>query len=233
VIRQHDFNASWWGAPIGIVADPEALLGASPDEVQAACAPFEWVELRLLADAVVDHVALLKRGFFNVDTQIRFRVGLPRLRTTPSLERLQVRFAHEDPFEVEAADILPLGSERYSVLPGATEDRMRERYVLWSQLLLRESPEHCLQVHMDGAVQGHFLSRSQNGRLNLTLAMLHPEATVSGMLLFHKALLAYASRDERVGHASFRATNTAVLNIYSSLGARFLTPELFWFRLRG
>ncbi len=217
---------------MGIVADGEALLRASPQEVEAACAPYEWVEFRFLSDAPVDHVALLKRGFFAVDTQIRFRVGLPRLRSTPSLERLQVRFAHEEPFDVEAGDILPFGSERYSALPGASEDKMRERYVMWSQLLLRESPEHCLQVHIDGVVQGHFLSRSQNGRLNLTLAMLHPDASSSGMLLFHKALLAYAARGERVGHASFRATNTPVLNIYSSLGARFLKPELFWFRLR-
>jgi len=233
VIRQHDFNAVWWGAPVGIVSDSDALLAASPQEVRAACAPFKWVELRFVADAVVDNVALLERGFFAVDTQIRFRVGLRRLRTTPSLEHLQVRFAHEDPFTVEGPDILPFGSERYSALPGATDEKMRERYVMWSQLLLRESPEQCLQVHIDGAVQGHFLSRSNEGRLNLTLAMLHPEATVSGMLLFHKALLAYAERGQRVGHASFRATNTAVLNIYSSLGARFLTPELFWFRLGG
>ncbi len=233
MIRQHDFNAEWWGAPIGIVADAEALLRASPAEVSAACKRYEWVELRYLDDAAVDHVALLERGFFAVDTQIRFRVGLPRLRSTPSLERLQVRFAHEEPFDVEPGDILPFGSERYAALPGATEEKMRERYVMWSKVLLEQTPERCLQVHIDGVVQGHFLSQSQQGRLNLTLAMLHPNATCSGMLLFHKALLAYAAQGERVGHASFRATNTAVLNIYSSLGARFLKPELFWFRLRG
>jgi hypothetical protein len=232
MIREHSFNTRWWGAPVGIVTDA-ALLSRTPvADVAAATARFEWVELRASADADIDPTALAARGLFAVDTQIRFRVGLRRLASTSSVDRLDAHFADEQPFSVGAEDILPFGAERFSVLPGADEIRIRERYALWSRLLLDECPQRCLRVLSNGQVQGYFLSRQAEGGLNLTLAMLNPAATVTGMHLFHKALLAYAERGERIGHASFSVYNTPVMNIYANLGARFLSPEMFWFRLR-
>ena len=231
MIRQHDFNSNWWGAPVGIVSDPQALQRAPLEEVAAAAAAYKWVVLRGLADAGLDSVALAARGFLAVDSQVRFRIGLRRLQSTPSIDRLRCRFADDEPFEVDVADIPNFVSERFRVLPGADDQRIRQRYALWSEVLLAECPERCMRVLSDGEVQGYFLSRQTREGLNLTLAMLRPSATVTGMHLFHKALLAYAGRGVRLGHASFSVANTPVMNIYSSLGARFMTPESFWFRI--
>lgn len=232
MIAQHAFNTTWWNGPVGIVANPLVLQRAAVADVAAAAERFEWVELRGLADSGLDPAALLARGFFAADSQVRFRIGLRPLQPTPSLARLEVRFADEQPFVVGAQDIMSFGSERFSALPGVDEARIRERYALWSDLLIAECPQRCLQVLLGGQVQGYFLARQGAMGLNLTLAVLNPAASVTGLHLYHKALLAYAGRGERVGHASFSVTNTAVLNIYTSLGARFLTPELFYLRLK-
>ena len=60
--------------------------------------------------------------------------------------------------------------------------------------------------------------------------MLHTDAKITGMHLYHKALLAYAERGHRLGGAGFSVYNTLVHNIYANLGARFLSTEDFWFK---
>lgn len=232
MIDPHAFNSRWWGSPTGIVRDPAALAAASTAEVDAAVAPFDWVELRAPA-ATCPHPRLLaERGFFAADTQIPFRIGLRAIASTPSLDPLTVRFADEQPFTVGADDILPFGAERFALLPGATNARIRERYALWAGELIEQDPALCLTVLQADRPQGYFLSRRAGGGLNLTLAMLRPDTTLTGMHLFHKALIAYAARGARVGHASFSATNTPVLNMYAHLGARFLGPERFFLRCK-
>ncbi len=78
---------------------------------------------------------------------------------------------------------------------------------------------------MNGVVQGWFLAQpGKTHRLQLTLAMLAKDATISGMLLYQKACLEFANRGHRLGEASFSITNTAVHNMYASLKARFLAP---------
>jgi hypothetical protein len=46
--------------------------------------------------------------------------------------------------------------------------------------------------------------------------------------LYQKAIRAYAAKGTRIGFGSFSVRNTAVLNIYSQLGARFTSAEGVW-----
>lgn len=171
-------------------------------------------------------------GFHQVDTQVAFRIGLSRIESTPSLERLSAISAEEEPFEVLPEDLMPFAHERFRFLPGITQGKLNERYALWSTRLIEKQPAWCLRVLDGTAVQGWFLSQAPPGEpVELTLAMLKSDAQISGLLLYQKAMLEYAARGARVGHAAFSVTNTRVMNIYSSLGARFLTPRGHWFRL--
>jgi len=226
VIRRHDFNSRWWGSEVGIV-DDQAFFALPPAARERALAPYAWVESKgSLAAARASRVAAA--GFFPVDVQLAFRIGLAQLRSSPSLDRLEVVFADEEPLVVEERLVADFEHERFHALPGITRERVNARYALWARELVSVSPATCLAVREGGDVQGWFLSlRSEKG-LHLTLAMLARDARISGHSLYQRALLAYAERGQRLGFAEFSATNTAVHNIYASLGARFLAPLACW-----
>jgi hypothetical protein len=212
VIREHRFNSEWWGGRVGIV---EGLEWEGREQ-------FDWVELRAeLATAPLEKIA--KAGFFQVDTQLPFRIALNRVPETPSLAALQIERA---PFEID--EIAPFAHERYRYLPGMTEERLTKRYANWAAAQLQTHPQWCVRIASGGKPQGWFLSQMTEEGLNLELAMLHRTATISGALLYQKALVEYARLGARVGYARFSVTNTAVLNIYAQLGARFLPPVGTW-----
>jgi len=226
VIRRHDFNSEWWGGEVGIVAD-DTLFRLPPDERDRELAAWDWVEARGALDPA-RCVRAARAGFVHVDTQVRFRIGLGRIASTPSVERLEVVSTDNEPFEIPAGALADFEHERFSALPGVTMERLNERYRAWSAALLAADPAHALEIRADGEVQGWFLGRRGERGLELTLAMLHREARITGHHLYTRALLAYAERGARVGSAAFSVTNSAVLNIYAALGARFLEPEGCW-----
>lgn len=234
MLREHELNTSWWGEPVGIV-DQLELLDAPESERERRLRAFAWVELKAPLSSAVPLAALQRAGFFQVDTQLHFRIGLDRLPSpSESAAELVVDAADRTPFRLEAAGLAPFQHERFSCLPGCTAARLSERYALWGNRLLAAHPADCLRLSSrSGQVQGWFLGARRETRIDLTLAMLSREATVSGQLLYHRALLTYAERGARVGAASFQAGNTAVHNIYAHLGARFVQPTGCWFWIRG
>jgi hypothetical protein len=227
MIAEHTFNSAWYGAPSGIVRDLPALAAAGDDEVHAALARFAFVELRCAPDAPgADRPRLARLGFFLADTQILFRLGLAALRPTPSLDALTLHWADDAPFTVDA--MAPFRHERFQHLPGMTAARIDARYARWAADLVAASPATCLRVASAGVTQGWFLSERRGPRLRLALAMAAAGATISGLHLYLAACLGYAARGHTVGEASFSVHNTAVLNIYAHLGARFVATEDHW-----
>ena len=161
--------------------------------------------------------------------QVRFRINLSNIDSTPSVEKLSASSAEESPFEVSQDELKSFVHERFRFLPGITSQRLDNRYALWSNLLIAGHPAWCLQVSDGPDVQGWFLAKADPGKsLNLTLAMLKSDAHISGHVLYQKAMLEFAARGARIGDAAFSVTNTAVMNIYASLGARFLPPRAHW-----
>ena len=230
MIGRHDFNSDWCGQEAGIVRD-SAFFELPSGEQRALLKPWAWVEAR--QESSLSGSALSAAGFMQVDTQMPFKIGLARLEGSPSLERAEVRFADEHPFAIDSAQLADFTHERFSVLPGVEIADLNRRYGLWSQKLLAADPAHCMQVLVGGESQGWFLGSKTEKGLELTLAMLKREASISGHLLYHRALMAYAARGARVGFAAFSVSNTPVLNIYASLGARFLAPVASWLWISG
>jgi hypothetical protein len=64
--------------------------------------------------------------------------------------------------------------------------------------------------------------------IELTLAVLKKGGVISGLDLYSGAAAHYNRQGYRVGKAGFSVTNTAVHNIYASLGARFTEPREVW-----
>ena len=233
MIQTHAFNSAWWGAPAGIVTDA-AFFDLPPAEREAALTPFAWAEFKGPADAPGLSTRLAGAGFAQVDTQLRFRV---RLTPTPPAveggETLPPRFADESPFTVAAADLKPFRHERFSQLPGVDETQIAARYALWAEQLIAAQPAWCLRLDFAGEPQGWFCaSMAAGGTLELTLAMLHRRATLSGLTLYREALAAFARRGARLGAASFSVGNTDVHNLYARLGAHFLAPVGCWLWVR-
>jgi hypothetical protein len=228
VIRHHEFNTRWWGAPVGVVHDPEFFSLDSATQ-QRLLEPYAWAEFYSLLDQAPPPRLLATAGFFQTDTQIQFLLNLSKVETTPSMDRLEYHFADQNNFDIEAEALATFAHERFRHIPGCTAARTNERYALWANNLIREHPETCIQIMLNHKIQGWFLSRPGEQRgLNLTLAMLSNNAEISGMLLYHQAFVAYAERGHRLGNASFSVTNTPVHNIYANMGARFLPPGGNW-----
>lgn len=229
MIKTHEFNTEWWGAPVGIVTD-SGFFDLPAAERQQWLAPFEWVEFKMpLENSPVGFLNLHRAGFMQVDTQINYRLKLLNLPAPDSLEELEVEFADEHPFEIGQDEIMSFEHERYLKLPGATADTVDRRYVLWCRQHLRQHAPECLRILYKGKVQGWYLGATTEGAgLNLTLAMLSQDASISGLLLFLKAYQGFAGRGHRLGWASFSVQNTPVHNIYAGIGARFLNPVGLW-----
>jgi hypothetical protein len=231
MIRRHEFNSVWWGSPVGIV-DDDAFFDLGPTERAALLAPWAWVEHKAPAEAARS-ARIAVAGFVPVDVQLAFRIGLAPLRSSPSLERLDVVFADEPhavegAFSFDSARLADFAHERFEALPGIIPERTNERYALWARELAASAPATALAVREGSEVQGWFLSRPIDTGLHLTLAMLARDARISGHSLYQRALLAYAARGHRLGMAEFSASNTAVHNIYAALGARFVSPTACW-----
>jgi hypothetical protein len=230
MIRPHEVNTRWWGAPAGIL-DDAAFFVLPEGERARILAPYRWVEFKAGLAAAPPPSAIVHAGFFLADVQITFRIALkPTNEATGGGcgEQLTVCFADAPGFRYRDEDLAPFTHERYIHLPGHTPERLNARYADWGRQLIREHPETCLAVLSQGEVQGWFLSQPAVGGLNLTLAAAHRNARVSGFLLYERSLAAYAAQNHRIGFASFSATNTAVHNIYAKLGARFTQPVGIW-----
>jgi hypothetical protein len=224
MIREHAFHTRWWGEPVGVV-DDFAFVALPAEERERALSAFAWVELRAPLHAA-DPLALAHAGFVQIDAQIPFKIRVNRVAGGPSLDELTVERASEHPFTVDAP--APFGHERFRHLPGITAEKIAERFALWSRLQIAAAPEWCLRIGAGGATQGWFLSAMERDGLHLDLAMLHRDATISGAYLYRKSLLAYAALGAQIGTARFSVENTAVMNIYASMGAQFLAPVGIW-----
>ena len=226
MIDEHRFNSEWFGRPVAIVREA-AFFSQSDADIRAALSRWAWAEFRCGPD-VVDRRRLAALGFFLADTQVHFRLGLGALEATPSLDGLTLRWADAEPFSVPSSGMAEFHHERYRHVPGVTAARLNERYATWAKHLVASAPATCLQVEVGGEPQGWFLSSPQGKKLQLTLAMTAVGAKISGLHLYLAAGVAYAKKGFSLGEASFSVHNTPVLNIYSKLGARFVSTEDAW-----
>jgi hypothetical protein len=231
VIRNHQFNSIWWGKPVGSITDA-AFFEQPLGEQQEQLGRYDWVEFRQLYDKPPPVWSLAAAGFTHVDVQIRFKLGMHQVAESASLGSMDAVFAADDPFEISSEDIAHFEHERFLLLPGATVERVNARYVNWANALINDNPQWCMEIRVRGVPQGWFISQMEGSSLNLTLAALRKDASISGMHLYNMAMVEYAKRGARIGFASYSATNTQVMAIYAKLGVRYLVPEGFWFWAR-
>jgi hypothetical protein len=229
MIHRHDFNSDWWGQPVGLVRDP-AFFSLPSVERSLLLKPYVWVEWQDDADQVPP-ATLQAAGFFWADAQIPFQVPL---RLSPELQEIaadvQVQVLPPGQSSLCARDIRPFEHERFHALPGSSPERVTARFAMWSQLLRNSDPDLALEIRLHDQVQGWYFAQKTEKSLLLTLAMLHRDSRISGLHLYAAAIQYYTRFACRYGQAAFSVRNTAVLNMYSHLGARFKTPKhcFFW-----
>ena len=227
MIRENAFNTAWWGGRVGILDDPRFFDLPEADR-RRALEPWEWIEFRYPLVSAPEPWRIARAGFVWADVQIGFRISLPAVPEYPESAALPLHFANERLFAVEAPDLPPFPHERFPLLPGATPEKVIERYALWARALLAKSPDWCVEVGEPGRPQGWFLAEKDGERLHLALAMLHRDAVISGHYLYARALKAFAQRGARLGQARFSVRNGPVHNIYVRLGAVFREVSGIW-----
>lgn len=219
-----------------VVAQTSAVLSNAGKthefSVQESLNHFAWVEYRPCKDPA-DPLKLATLGFVQVDTQVRFRLALRSVDLNASLAELAVRSAAEERFRFTRDDIRAFDHERFRFLPGATQERIRDRYALWANVLIESSPDTAMQISRNGNVEGWFLAEEMTPTtVRLTLAMAASASRVSGFHLYQRSMVEFAARGFRLGTASFSAGNVPVLNIYSRLGAIFVSADPCWLWIR-
>ncbi len=227
MIQTHETNSRWWGKPVGIITDAAWFAGSEVARNESL-APFAWVEFKAALATAPSAFLLRAAGFALIDVQMGFRIALSTVPESPSVADYDCRSAAEEPFTISADEVRTFTHERFLELPGITDRMLNERYATWANDLIRTHPRWCLRLSHQGVTQGWFLSESTGGSLGLTLAMLSAQATISGQYLYQRALREYVEAGATIGHASFSVRNTAVLNIYSHLGAKFTPPTGIW-----
>ena len=232
IVKPHKFNSKWWGGNIGIL-DIDNLQEESDATAISEFEKFEWVEAKIPNSSDVSFERMHRLGFFYIDTQVSFRINLSSLEESPSLNSLKVDSGRNKSFKIKTSDIREFSSDRFSRLPGCSQEMAQKRYSLWSNLLIESSPQYSLRIFSGEKIQGYFLAQDKSPGFELTLAMLSQNSSISGMLLYQKALLTYRDLGKRVGKASFSVYNTPVMNIYSKLGASFTGNETIWIRKTG
>ncbi len=231
MIKRHDFNTQWWGDEVGIVTDPEFFTKPASQR-KNALDRFSWAEFVQPVSKLPSRTVLSEAGFFQVDTQIHFRIDISRLQIGTCASALLLEAASDSTFSIEDDELKLFPFERFYALPTATESRVSHRYALWGKKLIQQNPAICFRFIQNEEVQGWFLSHAEPPVINLTLAMLSRKALISGYDLYSRALAEYANRGFRLGMASFSVRNTPVHNIYAKLGARFLEPRECWMWIR-
>lgn len=237
MIREHVANSTWWGAPVGITHDA-SWLELGPGERERLLDPYAWVELRCALNEAPSPALLAAGGFFWIDTQVEFRIALKgRTAAVPaerSVDALSAVFADEAPFRRSFDDAASFTCERYLALPGVDQATLDARFHAWATSLKGAHPAHALELRRGDDVEGWFLAEPRAGASDtvaLTLAMATKSSTSSGLVLYERALRAFASRGARLGSARFSVRNTPVLNVYAALGARFTKTIGCWARL--
>ena len=228
MIRTHEFNTAWWGNDVGII-DDAMFFDQTDGERQAQLAKYRWAEFHVESPAPELVRKMHDARFVFGDAQMEFRVRLADGgQRTSSADKVDLQSAATKPFSVSTSDVRAFEGDRFFLLPGVTMQRVEERYALWTQRLIKESPAACLRASRDGKTQGWFLSAPSKKGLELTLAMLSKNATISGQLLYASALAEYARMGHTVGWAKYSYRHTAVANIYASLGARLTGVRETW-----
>ena len=227
MIRTHQSNTAWWGHPVAIITDA-AWFDQTDTIRKQSLEPYAWAEFKAPLVTAPPAAHLCQAGFALVDVQMNFRMSLGNVAITPSLEAYECASAAEKPFVICPDEARTFEHERFFQIPGMTPEKLNQRYVSWANDLIAKHPEWCLRLTHHGKTQGWFLSEPNGTSLHLTLAMMAANASVSGQHLYHRALCEYRRLGATMGHAAFSVRNTAVLNIYAQLGARFTPPTGCW-----
>jgi len=227
LIALHGLNSAWWGAPVGLITDP-AFVDLPLQEQRRLLSTYEWVEFRGQHSSHASlrlHVA----GFLHVETYCRCRVPLNRIEETPSVAQLVATDAATQPFALAAGDFVPFAHERWSLLPGVTQQSIDERYATYLNQVIGEQPGTSLAIASPEGAEGWFVAEPRSREtVQLSLAALSASATVAGAHLYRRALIEYARRGFRIGLAAFSARHAGVMNLYAKFGAVFTSPEEIW-----
>jgi len=230
MIREHEFNSKWLGYNCGFMNDL-SLFSLSPTEQDKILNEYQWIELRTTDFSAEKLRDLHTRGFWQVDTQVKFSLDLTKLPQKIDAEGFELYRASEKPFMIEQQDIWSFANERFLSLPGVTQKMVDERYVTIANKLIESNPEWCFCFTDKNKVQGWYFATPQGTEIDLTLAMRHKDSYIRGRQLYHLAISHYA-KNFTLATARFSITNVAVHNILAKLGARFLDPEGVWFWMK-
>jgi ribosomal protein S18 acetylase RimI-like enzyme len=189
----------------------------------------ELVSCRIPGEPAALGPLLESSGFRFIEFQLR--ATLPRLRVgelAPSRITVRpVRDADHEGVTHIAGSAFMLG--RYHADPRFPRSLADRRYRVWLERALAQPRPGTLVevVGQEGAPRGFLHAELEKAAADIRLAAVDPEAAgIAGPELYRGALRELAARGAAQATARISAANTAVLNIYASLGFRFHEPEL-------
>jgi hypothetical protein len=225
VIEMHEFNAAWWGAPVGITNDFTVLT--SPPGALTRLDEFAWVEARVPQSSIPMGWLGPTNGFQWVDLQLSYRANLRRIDPLPA--DIQVVSAADDGIDV--LDFAPFMAERYARLPGITDALLARRYKDWARSLVAASPNSCATVRHRGKIAGYVFGSVNGTTASFTLAVSSRTAESPGLTVYLGAAHLFRSLGATTMSSALSATNVAAINAHVTLRCLFTQATGIWLRV--
>lgn len=240
--RLVSWDTEVFGVPVAQITHIEAA--GAPAAIPGFTAFWTWAERQQLAiiscrlpEMLLDtSIVLESHGFRFIEMVLHptFTDLSPWARTVDTLTVEQATVDDLELIERLAGRIF--NHERYQVDPRVDHHRADSRYLRWFQNSVTHATQRLSKV-MDGSTcVGLFVTENQDGHVGWHLTAIPPESQGRGYgrRVWRTMLGHHQRHGANQVTTTISARNIRVLNLYSSLGARFLPPEMtfHWVRPR-
>lgn len=223
MILQHDFNSSWWGAPIGISSDVNDLF-LTREQLSTSLNKFEWIEFRVPVVTLPSQKLGPTNGAHMVDMQLSYQKNISRLNVP--LSGVEILKATE--IEINFNDFSPFSHERYIKLNKVDHEKLAMRYCLLAQHLVQNSPNTCATVFYKSSLVGYIFGHVTGTTAVFDLAVTSKSSQISGQILYEAAGHFFNMAGANKMTSSFNAANIGALNAHVRLQCRFLEATSIW-----
>jgi hypothetical protein len=218
--------------PTDMLSDVGICIGSVPNHTRR----FTRIDLDC---SDFEHAAqLAQRGYFFADRRIDVRIDT---RHTPALnlkERCELRMCDMSEIDKGAIEQIALESfvidSRFNFIPTSVAPTTKAVLSLYLSSLISQGAQ-CILCYHKATLVGFMITQVSGNRLDIRLAAVRAvyRPSGAGIDMYAAAVEQSRAHDLTSIHGLISSSNTAVMNIYSAFGGRFIHAQDWFFAREG